>query len=163
MKSLTYSGLGRKQRAKARSMILQACHLMLVHKLDVRYTQDWLARWEGIATGLRAWEGQYPRHSDCSSSSTWILWQAYHHFGLGDKVNGTKWKSGYTGTLSVHGKRIFGRTKPGDLVFYGAAWPYEHVTVVRKGRRVFSHGSDAGPYDLDIDYRPDRAMVRRYI
>lgn len=161
--SLTYSGLSAKDRRKARRMVVEACHLMLAHKGQVHYTQDFLARWEGIATKLRAWEGQYPRHSDCSSSATWILWQAYHHFGLKDKINGTGWKSGYTGTLATHGKRVWGPPKVGDLVLYGYRWPYEHVAVSLGGRRVFSHGSEAGPFELDIDYRSDRAMVRRFI
>lgn len=161
--SLTYSGLSRKDRAKAREMVDQACRLMLAHKLEVRYTQEWLPRWEGIHEGLRAWKGQFPRHSDCSSSATWILWQAYLHFGLEDRLNGTGWKSGYTGTLSKNGRRIYGTPKVGDLVFYGRAWPYEHVAVSLGGRLVFSHGSDAGPYLLDLDYRSDRALVKRYL
>lgn len=166
--SAAYSGLTVKQRVKARSMIGQACDLMLAHKSEVHYTQDWTARWEGIRGKLRAWRGQYPHHSDCSSSATWILWQAYHHFGLGDKVNGTKWGSGYTGTLAQHGKTVRWRAKVGDLVLYGNGWPYEHVAVVRKGgllrrAKVWSHGSEPGPYLLGIDYRPDRKLVKRFI
>lgn len=160
---MTYSGLTLKQRAKARAMVEQACHLMLAHTLEVHYTQDWVARWEGIHDGLLAWKGQYPKHSDCSSSSTWILWQVYHHFGLKDTINGTSWQSGYTGTIAKHGKQVHGTPKVGDLVLYGNAWPYEHVAVSLGGRQVFSHGSEGGPYLLDIDYRPDRAMVRRFI
>lgn len=161
--SATYSGLNRHDRAKARAMVEQACRLMAAHKAAVHYTMG-ARRWEGIDKGLRAYQGEYPKHSDCSSSSTWILWQPYHHFGLPDKVNGTAWKSGYTGTLSQHGKRVWGTPKVGDLVFYGSAWPYEHVAVSMGGRRVFSHGSEGGPYlPLDIDYRSDRRMVRRYI
>lgn len=159
----TYSGLSLKRRAKARQMVEQACRLMLAHKDQVHYAQDWVARWEGIHDGLLAWKGQYPKHSDCSSSSTWILWQAYHHFGLRDKLNGTDWKSGYTGTLSRFGKTIHGTPKVGDLVFYGSGWPYEHVAVSLGGRLVFSHGSEPGPYLLDIDYRPDRKLVKRYL
>lgn len=161
--SLTYSKLDAEDRAKAREMVAQACHLMLRHPAEVHYTQEWVARWEGIAKGLRAYKGDYPRHSDCSSSATWILWQPYHHFGLPDKINGTGWKSGYTGTLSQHGKRVYGTPKVGDLVFYGGGWPYEHVAVSLGGRRVFSHGSEGGPYLLDIDYRADRRQVRRFI
>lgn len=161
--SATYSHLTLRQRAKARSMVEQACHLMLRHPAAVHYTQDWQARWEAIREGLLAWKGQYPKHSDCSSSATWILYQAYHHFGLADRLNGTKWQSGYTGTLSQHGKTIHGTPKVGDLVFYGSGWPYEHVAVSLGGRLVFSHGSEGGPYLLDIDYRPDRRLVKRYI
>lgn len=166
--SAAYSGLNAQQRSKARSMIAQACDLMLAHKAAVHYTQDWTARWEAIRGRLRAWRGQYPKHSDCSSSSTWILWQPYLHFGLKDRVNGTDWQSGYTGTLSQHGKTVRVRAKVGDLVFYGNAWPYEHVAVVRRGgllrfAKVFSHGSEPGPYLLGIDYRPDRRLVKRYL
>jgi hypothetical protein len=31
------------------------------------------------------------------------------------------------------------------------------------GRQVFSHGSEAGPYLLDIDYRRDRKLIKRYL
>jgi hypothetical protein len=159
----TYSGLNARDRARARRMIVQACHLMFNHKTDVHYTQEFLRRWEGIRRGLRAYRGDYPNYSDCSSSSTWILWQPYYHFGLPDKLNGTDWKSGYTGTLSQHGKRIYGTLQVGDLIFYGPSWPYEHVTVSLGGRLVFSHGSEAGPYLLDIDYRSDRKLIKRYL
>lgn len=160
--SLTYSRLSAKDRATSRRLIRQACHLMLDHASSVHYSQA-ANRWEGIANAMRAWKGQYPKHSDCSSAATWILWQAYYHFGLHDKVNGENWKAGYTGTLSRHGKRIYGTPKIGDLVLYGQGYPYEHVAVSLGGRLVWSHGSEAGPFLLDIDYRPDRAMVRRFI
>ncbi len=158
----TYSGLSARKRAVARRLIRQACLLMLHHAPAVHYTQT-VSRWEGIVRKLRAWRGQFPSYSDCSSSATWILWQAYEHFGLPDKLNGTQWQSGYTGTLSKHGKPIHSTPKIGDLVFYGSGWPYEHVAVSLGGRVVFSHGSEGGPYLLDIDYRPDRREVRRYI
>ena len=157
-----YSGLNRRQRAKARAMVKQACALMYAHRPQVHYTMG-SKRWQGMSQKLRAWKGDYPHYSDCSSSATWILWQAYHHFSLPDRVNGTRWQHGYTGTLVQHGKRVNGTPKVGDLVFYGRGWPYEHVAVSLGGRRVFSHGSEPGPYLLDIDYRPDRAQVRRYI
>lgn len=135
---------------------------MYRHAPQVHYTQSG-ARWEGIALGLRAWRGEYPSHSDCSSSATWVVGQAYAHYDLPDKLNGVKWTGGYTGTLSQHGKTIRGTPKIGDLVFYGNGWPYEHVAVSLGGRRVFSHGSEGGPYLLDIDYRPDRRLVKRYL
>jgi hypothetical protein len=160
---MTYSGLPAKDRATARRLIYNACRLMVNHGPTVHYTQDMFSRWEGIRQGLRAWKGEYPRHSDCSACATWILWQPYRHFHLRDKVNGTDWQTGYTGTLSKHGKTIRGTLKIGDLIFYGSAWPYEHVTISLGGRLVFSHGSEAGPYLLDIDYRSDRKVIKRFI
>lgn len=160
---MTYSGLGGKERAFSRKLITDACRLMMNHTLSIHYTQEWVSRWEGIRNGLRAWKGEYPHHSDCSACATWVLWQPYHHYDLPDKLNATDWKSGYTGTLSRHGKTINGVIKTGDLVFYGSGWPYEHVTVSLGGRQVFSHGSEAGPYLLDIDYRRDRKLIKRYL
>jgi hypothetical protein len=161
--SATYSGLSRSHRARARELGLIACQKTLNHKGEVHYTQG-PQRWEGIDEGLKGWKGQFPKHADCSAFATWVLWNGLDHYDMHDIVNGQKWKAGYTGTLAEHGKRIHGARKPLDLVLYGYGWPYEHVAVVAHDTRfVYSHGSEAGPFYLPIDYRPDRAQVRRYI
>src|SRR5436189_6134809 len=161
----TVSGLSVEHRRVARHRVLQACELMLGHPGPIHYSMGG-DRWEGIDDHLIASHGKYPHHSDCSSSSTWVLWNAmwvpYH---IHDVVNGQRWHAGYTGTIAQHGKlvRHDRNIKIGDLLLYGHAWPYLHVTVALGGGMCFSHGSEGGPYKLPIDYRPDRAMVRRFI
>lgn len=159
------SGLSAKHRAEARATILKGCGLMLAHPDRIHYTQG-PQRWEGIQLARLVSRGQVPAHSDCSSSATWLLWNALAvKFGVRDVVNATGWHSGYTGTIGQHGKRVVHdkNIKVGDLVLYGRRWPFEHVAVAVGGGYVFSHGSERGPFKLPIDYRSDRAQVRRFI
>jgi hypothetical protein len=164
----SYSGLNAHQRADARRIIVKGCELELRHPSSVHYTMG-ADRWEAISRGARIDRGQLLTRGDCSSTATWLLWNALTHahrkLRIRDIVNGESWKAGYTGTLAEHGKRVVHdhNIKVGDLVLYGWRWPYEHVAVALGGGLVFSHGSEGGPYRLPIDYRPDRAQVRRYI
>lgn len=159
------SGLNAHHRAQARALVVKGAALLLNHAAAVHYTQSG-ARWQGIREGLLISRGQFPHFGDCSSTATWLLWNALgHHFGVRDVVNGTGWRAGYTGTISQHGKRVVHdrNIRVGDLILYGHGFPYEHVTVALGGGKCFSHGSEAGPFKLDIDYRSDRAQVRRFI
>lgn len=160
------SGLGPKDAATARHLVAQGAALMLAHPADVHYTQDATQRWEGIAKGLKAWKGQYPRHSDCSSSATWLLWLALSHWNLPDIVNGQGWRAGYTGTLLSHGTKV-GRVDDmlvGDVVIYGRRGTTgAHAALSLGGRTVFSHGSEAGPFKLDALYRTDVISIHRFI
>ena len=71
---------------------------------------------------------------------------------------------GYTGTLAVHGRSVSrAAARPGDLVFYGRGYPYTHVAIYVGNGRVISHGSEGGPYLLNIDYRSDRRLIRSYL
>lgn len=157
--------LNRKQRISARENILEGARLMLNHRSSVHYTQGSF-RWEGLNKRLRVVKGQYPHYSDCSSSSTWLLWNALTHalkdLSIPDVVNGQHWNAGYTGTMVVHGQGLSRPTQPGDCVFYGSGFPYGHVAVYVGGGYVFSHGGEAGPYKLPWNYRTPR-KVRRYI
>lgn len=139
---------------------------MLAHPGSIHYTQGKL-RWEGINRNLRSARGEYPHHSDCSSSATWVLWNALTANGVAhDIVNGTNWKAGYTGTMLAHGKPVRHRAnwRVGDCIIYGRTGSTgAHVVVYLGGNRAFSHGSEGGPYLVDVDYRPDIMAVRRYI
>lgn len=160
------SGLSAEHRAEARRIIVKGCAMLLAHRTQVRYTQDPVARWEAIAHDLRIAKGEWLKHGDCSSTQTWLIYNALTHVHAHrDTVNGLDWKAGYTGTIATHGKPVahLGNAQVGDSVLYGRSWPYEHVATYLGGGIVFSHGSDAGPYRLAIDYRPDRAMIRRHI
>ena len=52
--------------------------MMLAHPDDVHYTEG-PQRWEGINEKLRVVKNQFPAHGDCSSTVTWILWNAITH------------------------------------------------------------------------------------
>lgn len=162
--------LSAAQRAVARDRATGAALLLLKHANDVHYTQG-DERWEGIADRLNARHGEYPAHGDCSSTVTWTVGYNGLHipFGVRDVLNGEKWEAGWTGTLAEHGRRVqhMNRVISADLGFYGDGPDYEHVVQVvgrHEGKPVvFSHGSEAGPFLLPYDYRPDFSHFRRYI
>jgi hypothetical protein len=161
------SGLNDRRAAHARQLILKAAHTMVVNKDRITYSQR-ADRWEGIRQGLTITKGQYPRHADCSSTHTWMMWDALHRpYNVRDLVNGCGWVAGYTGTMYTRGKAVRHdkNHKIGDAIFYGdqGGGIPEHVATYIGGGKVFSHGSNGGPYILDIDYRSDRRMTRRYI
>lgn len=159
------SGLSAEHRARARSEIARGCQLLLEHAPDVHYTEG-PNRWGAITNHLEIRRGQYLRAGDCSSTATWLLWNALHvPYGVRDVVNGCDWRAGYTGTILQHGKRVIheGNAQVGDLAIYGNGWPGQHVAVCLGGGWVFSHGSEAGPYKLPLHYRPDLMQIRRCI
>jgi hypothetical protein len=165
----SYSGLDKAQRIRCRDRACQAAWLLYNHRGAVHYTQG-ARRWEGIRSGRNARKGQFPAYCDCSSSSTWYLWNGlYLGFGMGDVVNGLGWRAGFTGTLRKHGKVVKDHDNilRCDLVLYGKPPNGSHVAMVVsfKGSRpyVISHGSEAGPLFLPYDYRSDVLEVRRYI
>lgn len=131
----------------------------------VHYTQG-PDRWQGIAKHLRGYRDQFPTSADCSSFATWVLWDATLAYRPKDFVNGTGWKSGHTGTLVQHGKKVsLSNLHVLDLVFYGdEGWRPEHVAVYVGGGKVVSHGSEGGPYLLPVAYRRDVGIwaPRRY-
>ena len=167
------SGLSRDQRIRARDRAVQAALLGLNNTAAVHYvtpgTPESALRWDGIKNRRDARLGQFPKKSDCSSFTTWCLWNGLHlAFGLGDLVNGAGWTAGFTGTMITHGKRVrhLANVRRGDCVLYGGSSP-SHVTIV-VGRRegvpmVVSHGSEAGPFFVRYDYRNDVMQIRRYI
>jgi len=161
------SGLSDDHAAHARELILNAARLMMRHTGEIHYSQS-PNRWEGINNHLTVIKGQFPRHCDCSSTATWMLWDAMARpYGVRDLVNGLNWRAGYTGTQYTKGKAVVHdkNLKVGDLIFYGnqGGGVPEHVAIYIGGGKVFSHGSEAGPYILGLDYRRDRRMSRRYI
>lgn len=154
------------QRIRARRAIRRAARLLLHHAGPVHYTQGSM-RWQGIRNKRRSIKGEYPNYSDCSSSSTWEIWDAVAdliHSGhvTIDFVNGLGWRAGSTYTMIRHGKRISRPRMVGDMVFYGATYSPGHVAPYIGGGYVISHGSEGGPYLARWNYRPV-AQTRRYI
>lgn len=164
--SHSVSGLSTHHRAQARRTILHGVDLLLRHPEAIHYTQG-SQRWEGINHRLRIQKGQRPSHGDCSSTHTWLLWCALTGVkpDIRDLVNGTHWQSGFTGSIAHHGKLVHNirNAKVGDGVLYGPAPNYEHIATYIGGGMVFSHGGEAGPFKLHVDYRRDRGMIRRHI
>lgn len=161
----SYSGLSERHAKKARKIVAEYCAALLVHPDDVHYTQG-PERWTGINLERRLGK-MLPFYGDCSSTATFILWRALTdvHKEMTDIVNGEGWKAGFTGTIAAHGKTVIhdSNIQVGDLILYGPAPTYEHVAVALGGGMVFSHGSEAGPYKLGLDYRPDRGVTKRFI
>lgn len=136
-----------------------AARLALAHAPEVHYTQL-AARWEGIAKRLVAAQGQFPRYADCSSFYTWCLWQLLREGP--DVVNAANWTGGYTGTLLAHGQRSDPRE--GTAALYGTRGTTgKHVAYCISPTKVISHGSEGGPYLLDLHYRNDLMDVRTYV
>lgn len=154
------------QQQSARAICQRASGLMLAHKDEIHYTQGPL-RWEGIDRGLRVVRNQFPAHGDCSSTVTWIMWNALTHaartLNVPDIVNGEHWAAGFTGTIADHGIAVHSTPILGDLILYGPGAPWKHVTMALGGGMCFSHGGEAGPYKLPIHYRGDVGPVRRFI
>jgi len=160
---MSATGLTLPQRVRARRLAVNSMKVLLKNAPAVHYSQR-PDRFSGIAQHKRAYKGQFPATCDCSSSTTWALWDATRKYKLGDFVNGAGWKAGYTGTQQNHGKRVTGRKLPGDLVFYGnqGGGVAEHVAMYVGSGLVISQGSERGPFLLRFDYRPV-AEVRRYL
>jgi CHAP domain len=163
------SGLDPVQRTRCRDRAVQAAKVALANAASMSYTEGPL-RWSGIQDHRNAALGQFPVTSDCSSFATWCLWNGlFLQFGLGDLVNADHWQGGYTGTMLQNGKQVreIANVLPGDCVIYGTAAPGVHtaiVTTITNGTPyVISHGSQAGPFFLVYDYRPDVLQIRRYI
>jgi hypothetical protein len=166
------SGLSDDHAAHARSLIVLQARTMVAHKGEIHYTQKY-PRQEGLRNHLTITKGQFPKHADCSSTAYWMLWDAIHrNYGVRDLVCHVDWNPNgliYTGSQYKHGKRVVhdSNLKIGDLIFYGdqGGGIPEHVAVYVGGGKVFSNGSEGGPYILDIDYRGDRRRdcMRRFI
>jgi hypothetical protein len=124
---------------------------------QIHYTQSEDRMW-GVRNRVRP--PRVPQYEDCASFVTWCYWVA----GVSDP-NGLGYNGeGWCGTLDAHGRRV-SDPAPGDLVFYGwGPLPAPgHVAIYVGGGKVVSHGSEAGPAVLSLDYRSDRGNVRRYV
>jgi Putative peptidoglycan binding domain len=136
----------------------EAAAMLLYNRREyVHYTQGPM-RMQGVRNRIRP--PAYPVWEDCSSACTWFAF-----VGGWKNPNGYDgWPSyGYTGTLVTHGRYSSQKVR-GALGFYGRGWPFSHVVLsVGTGSRVVSHGSEAGPYLLDWNYRSDFRQWRVYV
>jgi cell wall-associated NlpC family hydrolase len=151
-------------KLNARERAVRAAMLGVKHRDRISYTQG-AGRWNGIQNGFRAYKGQFPKSADCSSFVTWCLWDALGGPKAGpDRVNGAAWKAGFTGTQCSHGRAVSrAEMLPGDLLFFrNAQGAIGHVTMYLGDGKAVSHGTDAGPQVVPVDYRPI-AQIRRYL
>lgn len=170
--SVRVSGLSDEHAAHARSLLVRQAQTMVQHKQEIHYSQGG-NRQVGVRKHLSIIHGDFPLTCDCSSTAWWMLYDALRRpYGIKDIVCHTSpgWNPDglvYTGSQYQHGKAVIHdkNLKIGDLIFYGdqGGGIPEHVAVYMGGGKVFSHGSEGGPYILDIDYRNDRRMSRRFI
>lgn len=161
------SGLSTEHARHARALISENASRLYNNRGSIHYTQK-SRRWDGIRLRCSAIRNTFPRYADCSSLATWLLWDAMGRpYKVRDLVNGVSWRYGYTGSMYRRGKAVtkLSSIKIGDLVFYGnqGGGIPSHVAIAIGGGRVLSHGSEAGPLILPINYRGDRRMVRRFI
>lgn len=162
------SGLSDEHARHARALISENAARVFANRGAIHYT--WSSRrWDGIRLRKSATRNTFPYYADCSSLATWLLWDGMARpYGVRDLVNGAYWRYGYTGSMYRRGKGVDkpSNRKIGDLVFYGRQGGGDipsHVAIYIGGGRVLSHGSEAGPLILPVDYRRDRRMTRRYI
>lgn len=150
--------------AKMRTLLADAKYL-IAHRSLVNYSQA--VRMQIVRVPVRFNPPALTRYiyEDCSSSITGLYWLA----GLPDP-NGLGYNGyGYTGTMAAHGRVVWqrgqslGLLRPGDLIFYGGGWPHHHVTMYLGGGRVFSHGTNTGPFNLPVLYRVDAVGAHRYV
>jgi cell wall-associated NlpC family hydrolase len=164
-----------RRKTTVAERLVRAASLAYHHAALVHYTMDRpfrLAhqgghprRWDGIRLGLRAKHGQFPRYADCSSFVTWCYWDALGgpHAGA-DIVNGQHWQAGFTGSQLDHGREVpASQARAGDLAFYQRGSSIGHVTIVVAPGVVISHGSEAGPLRLALNFDGMLRHVRRYI
>jgi hypothetical protein len=153
------------EKGEARRIAVRTFRLAYDHRGSVHYTQG-ASRWQGIREGRRSAAGRYPNYADCSSMFTWAWWNALTNVdgaGTRDRINGSSWNAGYTGTLLSHGWRVHDR-RPGDAVIYGRGFPGSHVAMIAENTNMaYSHGSESGPHYVPWNYRRDVMQVRRYI
>lgn len=161
------SGLSVEHRQHARDLIIMQAHMMIAHKSEITYSQE-ANRNVGIREKLTITRGEFPKTCDCSSTAYWMVWDAIARpYGVRDLVAHNHWVTCYTGSQYKNGKAVIHdkNLKIGDFIFYGdqGGGVPKHVAVYVGSGKVFSHGSSGGPYILDLDYRKDRRMSRRYI
>lgn len=122
----------------------------------IHYTQSSM-RMQGVRERMRPVPPKLSIWEDCSSEATYEHWLVGWPDPNGLGYNG----QGYTGTQIRHGWLV-SNPEIGDLVFYGPGrWDISHVAVYVGHGMVYSHGSEAGPFILPINYRPVR-QIRRY-
>lgn len=103
------------------------------------------------------WSADAHNAIDCSAFATLCYKEAGCKDPNGNDYNG----QGYTETLAAHGLPV-NVPSPGDLIFYGAAPTFSHVTVSIGGGQCVSMGSEDGVHIIPDNYRPYSA-VRSYL
>lgn len=145
-----------RQVATIQAAGIAACNLVINNRGVIHYTQSAL-RMSGVRGHLAP--PRFGHWEDCSSEATWIAWvmdqTARRIGGRYPDPNGRAYDGeGFTGTLTAHGVPVSaaGGVPAFTMVFYG--WPIGHVVVKKAMDRCMSMGSEAGPLDESVFYRP---------
>ena len=147
----------------AAKVLLRDARDLIAHAGLVHYTQS-ARRMTIVRDRVKLPSLTRQIYEDCSSSVTGLYWLAKLRDPNDLGYNG----QGYTGTMALHGRVVWrlGQPltllRPGDVIFYGA-FPHSHETMYLGLGRVFSNGSEGGPYDLPALYRGDAVYARRYL
>jgi hypothetical protein len=144
-----------KQLASVQAAGVAAMQLVINNRGVIHYTQSAL-RMSGVRGGLVP--PKFGHFEDCSSEATWIAFvmdQAARKFGgrFPDPNNLGYNGQGFTGTQVTHGRQVSAAAGPicRTFCFYGNI---SHVTVKKTMTRCMSMGSERGPLDENIWYRP---------
>lgn len=145
-----------RQLAAIKAAGVAACELVIRNRGSIHYTQT-ARRMSGVRGHLMP--PQFGAWEDCSSEATWIFY-VMHRVAqrMGGSVpdpNDLGYSGvGFTGTMTPHGIPVsaFGGMHPFVCVFFG--WPISHVVVRKSPTRAMSMGSEQGPLDEPVTYRP---------
>ncbi|CAG8738481.1 46037_t:CDS:1 [Gigaspora margarita] len=115
---------------------------------SITYTNETL-RWSGI-NNYNCPKVNVPSYADCSSFVTWLYWSVLGFYP--DYLNDQNWASGYTGTMADHGEKVsLSNAQPGDIVLYGAKYPYNHTAIYVGNNQVVNFGATGPAKLLNID------------
>jgi hypothetical protein len=155
-----------EQRQTARTLIRRYCEKAELNKGDIHYSQrrpmthlgvppshEFTADCSGFATGAYKWADKYTAFKVRDPNGDQFDYNGY----------------GYTGTLLAANRtrRVTGKYMVGDMALYGTSLSNTtHVCICRSGGNAgssiwTSHGSEAGPYAVRLNYRSDLLLVVR--
>ncbi len=155
------------QKQKIRASIPLYCGAAFKNEVRIHYTQQRPFRYyDDIGRGAV--------NLDCSGFVGNVFWNAMHdtHIYIHDPLNERYTGYGYTGTLEAylrqHGKQVHevNGFLVGDIVRWGQG-QHAHTAVCFKAgseavSRWASHGREAGPVSVQLDYRNDLVGVWRH-
>lgn len=147
-----------RQIGQVQAAGIAACNLVIDNRGVIHYTQGPL-RMSGVRGHLMP--PRFGHWEDCSSERTWVAWvqdQVARLFGgRYPDPNGRDYDGeGFTGTLVTTGSIVPAASGPIAFtsVFFGPPPSFTHVAVKRAMDRLMSMGSEAGPLDEPLFYRP---------
>jgi hypothetical protein len=158
--------LNAEQRQIARTLIRRYCEKAEANSADIHYSQrrpmthlgvppshEFTADCSGLVTSAFAWADKYTAFKVQDPNGAQFDYNGY----------------GYTGTLLAANakRRVRGKYMVGDIALYGTSFGNTtHTCICRRAGDASSsvwtsHGSEAGPYPVRLNYRSDLIVVVR--